>query len=153
MVKRAGLNDNNLVLESECVGNVAIEWQIETMLDSGVLVRITAWVSSDMKLGPSGVRVHAAITARLWRTVVSIPAFCKSWQSVRGRGNEILWIAAWALRRARERGVDSARFRVFLPAADNDDAPQKPLRIDAVKQKGRYWIVIYMCEDISLMNV
>ena len=153
MEKRVGPNDKKLVLESECFGKDAIEWPIERMLDRGALVRVTAWVSPEMELGPSGVRVHAVITARLWRTVVSIPAFCKSWQSVRGRGNDILWIAAWALRRARERGSDFARFCVFLPIADDDDAPGKPLRIEAVKRKDRHWIVISLCEEFSLSGV
>ncbi|MCA9214651.1 MAG: hypothetical protein KDB27_16375, partial [Planctomycetales bacterium] len=138
--------------ESECFGNDVIEWSIEEMLGSGVLVKVTAWVFPDMGFGADGVRVNAAITACLWRAVVSVPGFCESWWSVQGRSNEILWIATWALRRARERGSDVARFCVLLPTPDDNGTPEEALRIETEKQKGRHWIVISMCEEASLIN-
>ncbi len=149
MVKTARRNDNAVILESERFGNYVAEYSIDEMLQQGVLVKVTAWVIPEMGFAAGGVRVHAAITASLWRTVVSVPTSCQGWQTIRGRGNELLWIAAWALRLARERGANLASFRVFLPTTDDDPSPEKSLRVETYKQAGRYWIVVGLYEEFS----
>lgn len=150
MVKIARQNDNAVALESESFGNYVSEYSIEEMLQDGLLVKVTAWVVPEMGLGTNGVRVNAAITAKLWRTIVSVPTFCQSWQSIRGRGYEVMWIAAWALRLARERGVDLARFCVFLPTADDDEMAEKALRVETCRQANRNWVVIGLCDEFSI---
>ena len=147
MVKVVKRNAGQGEFESESFGNYASEYSIEEMLQEGGLVKVTAWVRSDMGFATNDVRVHAAITASLWCTIVSVPASCRLWQTIRGRGNQVMWMAAWALRLARERGDDSARFQSFLPTSDDDDNPGKALRTVTHRQAGRNWIVIEHCEE------
>ena len=72
-MKKIGQNHDWVLFESASFGKYVDERSIEEMLDSGAPVKVTSWVSPKMGFGPNGVRVNAAITACLWRTIGSIP--------------------------------------------------------------------------------
>jgi len=60
--------------------------------------------------------------------VAAIPALARTWQTFRVRGGELLWVASYALRKARRLGVEAASFQAFLPT-EGDEEDIKMLRV------------------------
>ena len=86
-------------------------------------MNVTAWVHREMGFGEQEqrFRVHAAVTGQLLRTLHTIPPAIGYFQTVRGRGNDVLWLAGWSLRKAREVGMNFAYFQAVLPTAEEEE--------------------------------
>lgn len=131
---------------------VSSEYSFEQALENGLIVNVTSWVQREMGFGPTRYRVQVAVTARLWRAIVSIAPLAKAWQTVTGRGNDVLWLAAYALQKAKRYGSESARFDCFLPTEDDWGTDCiKPLYIRTGEEKGKPWVVIGYPEDFAVM--
>ena len=81
-------------------------------LADGVLVDVTKEAGPDGMLG--GFAIPVAVTAALWSAIESIPQSLAGIADARGRLHDVLWMAALAARRHRERSA--ARFLVHLPS-------------------------------------
>jgi hypothetical protein len=105
-----------------------------------------------MGFGESRYRVQVAVTARLWKTIVCVSPMAKVWQTVVGRGNDVLWLASYALRKARQVGIERANFQCCLPT-DDDFGTEciKPLRVQRSLQDGRPVIVIGYVEEFAML--
>ena len=141
---------NALSLESENFGEYVSDFCFEELLQSGVLIKVSGWVIREMGFSLKGLRVNAVITASLWKTIISVPTYVQQFQSIRGRGNDVMWQAAYALQIARERGAEIARFQTFLPSSDLDAAAEKVLRVEYTEQGGREWVTIGLAEEIAI---
>ena len=122
------------------------------MLDSGRLINVSSWVQREMAFTDEydRLRVHAAITVTLFNTLTKIPTFIQSFQTVRGRGHNLLWLAAWAIRKARLLNHDFAVFPLVLPTAiDADDL--KVVRVEIViEDDGRPHLTMGFAEEFPL---
>ena len=83
-------------LANECFPQFVSRHQREELLENGCLINVTAWVHREMDFGPNEtrLRVHVAVTARLWKALHTIPQAIRFFQTVRGRGHDLLWLAA-----------------------------------------------------------
>ncbi len=91
------------------------------LAEQGELVDVTSWVQPEMALGGEPGRVQAMFTSELWKLLVSISPWAKRWQTTRGRGREVLWMASYALHLARSTGRQSYTFRAFLPTDEEEE--------------------------------
>jgi hypothetical protein len=74
---------------------------------------------------------------------VRISPLAKVWQTVVGRGNDVLWLASYALHKARQVGLEVASFDSFLPTEDDYGTECiKHLRVERSMQEGKSIIVI-----------
>ena len=145
--------DNSAIdLSQESLASYVSEYSFEEALANGLLVNVTSWVCHEMGFGPSRYSVQVAVTASLWKTIVRISPLAKVWQTVVGRGNDVLWLAAYAMHRARQVGGDAANFQCFLPTEDDWGSEcVKPLRVEAREENGKPRIVIGYVEEFALL--
>ena len=145
--------DNSAIdLSQESLASYVSEYSFEEALANGLLVNVTSWVRHEMGFGTSRYSVQVAVTARLWKTIVRISPLAKVWQTVVGRGNDVLWLAAYAMHRARQVGGDTANFQCFLPTEDDWGSEcVKPLRVEAREENGKPRIVIGYVEEFALL--
>jgi hypothetical protein len=138
-------------LANENFGHCSAEYSFDEALSNGVLVNVTSWVRHEMGFGENRYRVEVAVSARLWKTIVRVSPLAKVWQTVVGRGNDVLWLASYALHRARQVGLEAATFECFLPTEDDFGTEcVKHLRAERFRQDGRPVIVIGYAEEIVL---
>lgn len=116
-VKRVETAVYDLAIES--FGNRSAEYTFEEALGNGVLINVTSWVRHEMGFGPNRYSVQVAVTARLWKTIVRISPLARVWQTAVGRGNDVLWLASYALHKGRQVGNEAANFQCFLPTDDD----------------------------------
>lgn len=123
-------------------------YSLEQALTNGVLVKVTSWVVPEMGFHPLGVRVHVAVTARLWKTIATVSPRVVRFQTVRGRGDDVLWLAAYALRKARQAGQEAATFDAFLPTPQDAGAEGiKTLRAAWCEDNKKRWVAIGYPEE------
>lgn len=88
-------HDNSAIdLSQVSFGDYSGEYTFEEARSNGTLVNVTSWVRHEMGFGESRYRVQVAVTARLWKTIVRVSPLAKVWQTVVGRGNDVLWLAS-----------------------------------------------------------
>ena len=115
-------------------------------------MNVTSWVRQEMGFGPNRYCVQVAVTARLWKTIVRISPLAKRWQTVVSRGNDVLWLSAYAWQRARQVHRDAANFQCFLPTDDDWGSEcLKPLRVEHRQEKGKRVVVIGFAEEFVLL--
>ncbi|MEX2309830.1 MAG: hypothetical protein WD738_19825 [Pirellulales bacterium] len=144
--------DNSAIdLSQVSFGDYSAEYTFEEALSNGTLVNVTSWVRHEMGFGESRYRVQVAVTARLWKTIVCVSPMAKVWQTVVGRGNDVLWLASYALHKARQVGMQTANFQCFLPTEDDWGTECiKPLRVQRSLHDGRPVIVIGYVEEFAM---
>ena len=131
-------------------GDYTGECTFDDGIDSGVLLNVSSWVRNEMNFGRNRYSVEVAVTARLWKTIVRISPLAKRWQTVVSRGNDALWLASYALHKARQVGMETANFQCFLPTEDDwGDECVKLLRVQCSLQEGRSVIVIGYVEEFA----
>ena len=139
-------------LATESFGDYSREHTFEEALANGVLVNVTSWVRHEMGFGENRYRVEVAVTARLWRTIVRVSPLAKVWQSVVGRGNDVLRLASYALHKGRQVGLEAANFECFLPTEDDFGTECiKQLRAARSRHEGRPVIVIGYLEEFAIV--
>ena len=137
-------------LSEESFGDFVSEFSFEEALANGLLVNVRSWVRHEMGFGKNRYVVQVAVTARLWKTVVCISPLAKRWQTVVGRGNDVLWLASYALLKARQVGRNAAAFQCFLPTEDDWGAECiKPLRVERREENGKPVVVIGYAEEFA----
>jgi hypothetical protein len=145
--------DNRAIdLSQSSFGEYVSEYSFEEALANGLLLNVTSWVRHEMGFGTNRYVVQVAVTARLWKTIVRISPLAKVWQTVVGRGNDVLWLASYAMHKARQVGSDSANFQCFLPT-DDDWGTEciKPLRIERREENGKPVVVIGFAEEFAML--
>ena len=91
-------------------------------LNDGELVDVTEWASHEKGFF-GGFYVPVAFTRALYNTLEDIPEPEKESQDLRGRAHDVLFLAAAALRGAREIQESDATFEVIVATKEN------PLRL------------------------
>ena len=144
-------HDNSAIdLSDVGFGDYTGECTFDEGIASGVLLNVSSWVRNEMNFGRNRYSVEVAVTARLWKTIVRISPLAKRWQTVVGRANDVLWLASYALHKARQVGQDTANFQCFLPTEDDWGTECiKLLRIRCSFQEGRSVIVIGYVEEFA----
>lgn len=123
-------------------------YSLEQALTNGILVKVTSWVIPEMGFHPEGFRVHVAVTARLWKTIATVSPRVVRFQTVRGRGDDVLWLAAYALRIARQTGQEAATFDAFLPTPQDSGVEGiKTLRAAWCENDKKRWVTIGYPEE------
>lgn len=137
-------------LANESFGEYSREFTFEEALLNGLLVNVTSWVRHEMGFGENRYRVEVAVTARLWKTIVRVSPLAKVWQTVVGRGNDVLWLASYALHKARQAGLEAASFESFLPTEDDYGTECiKQLRAERSNEGRRSTVVIGFADEFS----
>ncbi len=142
----------NLACEQVAMPNCALgEFSFQTMLDNGVLVNVTAWATREMGFPRGKIRLVVSVTAKLWRVLHRIPKALTFFQTMRGRGHDTLWLAAWALMRAQQHfGQNWAAFAVPLPTGEMEE-DAKVLRVEYVAAAdGGPLVVIGLTDEFPL---
>ena len=144
-------HDNTAIdLANENFGQYSAEYTFEEALSNGMLLNVTSWVRHEMGFGENRYRVEVAVTARLWKTIVCVSPLAKVWQTVVGRGNDVLWLASYTLHKARQVGLEAATFECFLPTEDDFGTECiKQLRAMRSTQDGRPRIVIGYEDELA----
>jgi hypothetical protein len=134
------------------LGEQVSEYAFADAVAEGLLLNVTSWVRHEMGFGPNRYGVQVALTARLWKTIVRISPLAKRWQTVVSRGNDVMWLSAYALQRAQQIHRDAANFQCFLPT-DDDWGTEciKQLRVVRRKEKGKRVVVIGFAEECVLL--
>ncbi len=147
--KEATVEDFNLADEyfEERIGACCVK----LLLDRGLLVDITAWVTRQMNYASCDDRLTIVFTVRLWTALQDIPQSLAYYETVRSRGHSVLWYAAWVLARAQRHGHCSAVFVLPLPTGEAE-ADAKKLRIEySTNLEGnRPHVIIGLAEDFPL---
>ncbi len=141
--------DNRAIdLSQDSFGEYVNEYSFEEAVTAGHLLNVSSWVRHEMGFGTNRYRVQVAVTAQLWRTIVRISPLAKAWQTVVSRGNDTMWLAAYALHRAQQIKRDAANFQCFLPT-DDDWGTEciKALRVERRQEKGKPVVVIGFVEE------
>ncbi|MCA9179981.1 MAG: hypothetical protein KDA51_00975, partial [Planctomycetales bacterium] len=133
-------------------GDYASEYSFDYALENGLVVNVTSWVQREMGFGRSRYRIRVAVTARLWQSIVTVAPLARVWQTVTGRGSDVLWLASYALQKARRYGAETAKFDCFLPTEDDfgTDCIQ-PLCVKAGEERGKPYIVIGHAEEFAII--
>lgn len=135
-------------LSEASFANSANEYSFEEALATGTAINVTSWVRHEMGFGPNRYCVQVAVTARLWKTIVRISPLAKAWQTVVSRGNDVLWLASYALNEARRIGAESSSFQCFLPTEDDWGTECiKHLRVMYCVENGKPAVVIGFAEE------
>lgn len=138
-------------LANESFGQYSAEYTFEEALSNGMLVNVTSWVRHEMGFAENRYRVEVAVTARVWKTIVCVSPLAKVWQTVVGRGNDMLWLASYALHKGRQVGLEAANFECFLPTEDDFGTECiKQLRVERTRPDGRPVIVIGYTEEFAM---
>jgi len=77
----------------------------------GALVDVSTWASAVTGFS-GGFTIPVALTAAVWSDVAAIPERFQGLQDVRGRGHDLLWMAAVAARKAPRQS--SLLFQVLM---------------------------------------
>jgi len=137
-------------LQNECFPDLESTYSFEELLDNGALIKVTSWVTREMGFSEGRFRVQVAVTVKLWAVLHRIPKELTFFQTVRGRGHDVLWLGGWALRRARQFGLDHAKYLAVLPT-DPDEEDPKLLHAQAGRTAdGRPCVVIGLPEEFPL---
>ncbi|MCA9167108.1 MAG: hypothetical protein KDB23_05550 [Planctomycetales bacterium] len=150
MVNKTKIEKSLINLQAEFFGERPERFSFEELLQSGVLIKVTGWVTHEMQFCPDGRHVCAVITAELWNRLVSMPIFVQRYESIPSRGVGIMWQAAWALRLARQQGAELGRFQLLLPTAGQQDSASKQLFVRYCVHGGKRWVAIGLCEELWL---
>ena len=139
-------------LSTVSFGDYVSEYSYEEALESGVLVKVTAWAVPEMGFAGDGrFRVQVAVTAQAFRAVSEIPPLAAVWQTTRGRGHDLLWVASYALRKARKLGREVSTFQAFVPTTD-DEEDVKAFRVESgVREDSRPIVVVGTAEEFALL--
>lgn len=125
-------------------------YSFEDMLADGSLIKVTSWVTREMGFAEGRYRIHVAMTVRLWEVLHRIPKELTFFHTIRGRGHDVLWLAGWALRRARRQGLEQVRYLVALPTDENEE-DAKLLHAELGKSgDGRSHVVVGLPEEFPL---
>ena len=144
-------SQNKNSLKEATIGTEVYNDTYRELADQGRLVNVTNWVQPEMTFCKKGGRVQLMLTAELWRLLVSISPWARRWQTIRSRGNELLWLASFALRQARSQGRHAYTFQAFLPTEDDSDGYQT-LRVEySTNHSGRPVILIGFAEHLALL--
>ncbi len=139
-------------LSTESFSSVPSDYSFQHALDNGLVVIVTSWVQREMGFGPTRYRIQVAVTAQLWKSIVTIAPLAKSFQTVTGRGNDVLWLAAYAMQKAKRFGAETARFQCFLPTEDDwGTGCIKPLYVKEGEEDGKPHVVIGYAEEFAVM--
>ena len=145
--------DNSAIdLSKVDFGNYTGDCTFEEGIASGVLLNVSSWVRNEINFARNRYSGEVAVTARLWKTIVRISPLAKAWQTVVGRGNDVLWLASYALHKARQVGLEAANFQCFLPTEDDWGTEcVKLLRVQCSLQDGKPVIVIGYVEEFAML--
>ncbi len=145
--------DNRAIdLTQHSFGDYVNEYSFAEAIAGGQLLNVTSWVHHEMGFGPNRYCVPVALTARLWKVIVRISPLAKRWQTVVSRGNDVLWLSAYALQRAQQIHRDAANFQCFLPTDDDWGIECiKPLRVERRQEKGKRVVVIGFREEFVVL--
>jgi hypothetical protein len=126
-------------------------YSFEELTAEGVLIKVTSWVTREMGFAEDRYRIHVAMTVKLWKVLHRIPKELSFFQTVRGRGHDVLWLAGWALRRARRHGMEQVKYLVALPThEDEEDAKLLHARYGQSADGTRH-VVIGLPEEFPLL--
>ncbi len=145
--------DNTAIdLSKSAFGEYVSEYSFDEALANGLLLNVTSWVQHEMGYGSNRYCVQVAVTSQLWKTIVRISPLAKKWQTVVGRGNDVLWLGSYALQRAQQVTRDRANFQCFLPT-DDDWGTEciKQLRIERREENGKQVAVIGYAEEFAML--
>lgn len=144
-------HDNSAIdLSNVGFGDYTGECTFDEGVASGLLLNVSSWVRNEMNFGKTRYSIEVAVTAQLWKTIVRISPLAKRWQTVVGRGNDVLWLASYALHKACQVGQDTANFQCFLPTEDDWGTECiKLLRVQCSIQEGRSVVVIGYVEEFA----
>lgn len=133
---------------SPCVA----EHTLEEALSNGLVVKASSWVIPEMGFHPEGRRLHVVLTVRVWKTVATLSPAMLKYQTIRGRGDDVLWLAAYALRKAKQTAQEGATFDVFLPTPDDHGVDAiKTLRVGWSEDVQRRWVTIGYPEEWAVL--
>lgn len=106
-------------LSEESFNNVT-PYSFELALTRGIIVEVTDWVLPDIGFGKGCFRVRVALTTRLWDVLLQTYVRLKNGQAMEAckNRNDVLWLAAQALRRAEQAGSQAANFEIYLPSLE-----------------------------------
>lgn len=125
-------------------------YSFEELVDNGAVIKVTSWASRQMGFTGGRLRVDVAVTVRLWRVLHKIPPELTFFQTVRGRGHDVLWLAGWALRRARRHGIDQVKYLAALPTSEDDDDAKLLCAQCGATESGRPYALIGLAEEFPL---
>ena len=128
--------DNTVIdLAAESFNNVT-PYSFERALARGIIVEVTDWVMSDIGFGKSSFRARVVLTARLWDTLLQTYVRLRNGQADEAskKRNDVLWLAAQALKRAESVGLEAANFDMYWPDAEER---YKRLRVESFERVER----------------
>jgi hypothetical protein len=108
----------------------------------GVLVDVTSWASATTGFS-GGFCIPVALTAAVWADVEAIPVRFQGVQDIRGRGHDLLFMAAVAARKAPRRSnllfqvlldVGRTRRQTYRLVVGPDDAGEPVVTIMRVEE-------------------
>lgn len=132
---------------SECVEG---SYSFEELTAEGVLIKVTSWVTREMGFVDGRYRVQVAMTARLWSLLHRFPEELSFFQTVRGRGHDVLWLAAWALRRARRHGMEQVKYLACLPTGEVEEDAKLLHATVGHSEDGRSHVIIGLPEEFPI---
>lgn len=95
----------------EIFGDVIYAYTRANAIEDGTLVDMTEWASAE-KGFIGGFSCAVAVTRSVFADLENIPPSKSSYQSVRGRAHDMLWMASLACRGAK--GSDPVLFQMIL---------------------------------------
>lgn len=126
-------------------------YSFEELIDNGTLIKVTSWVTREMGFADGRYRIQVAMTVKLWAVLHRIPKELTFFQTVRGRGHDVLWLAGWALRRARGLGIDQVRYLVALPTGEDEEDAKLLHAGVGMSDTGRPHVVIGLPEEFPIL--
>ena len=139
----ADLADENLVQQTS-------DYSYRELVTRGVVVDVTRWLQTEMGFAEYHFQVDVAVTAKLWKTIVTISPVSKAWQTMESRGCDLLLLAFHSLQHARLVGQSHALFSCFLPTDDDADDFVHRLRAERSVDGGHRAIVIGFADEFPL---
>ncbi len=126
-------------------------YSFEELIENGALIKVTSWVTREMGFAKGHYRVHVAMTVKLWQVLHRIPKELTFFQTVRGRGHDVLWLAGWALQQARRNGMEHVKYLAVLPTHE-DEEDVKLLRVECGESGDRQApVVIGLPEEFPVI--
>lgn len=136
MQKRNQFDNTVIDLAAESFNNVR-PYSVEVALARGVIVEVTDWVMPDIGFGKSCFRSRVVLTARLWDTLLQTYVRLRNGQAddeACKKRNDVLWLAAQALKRAESVGLEAANFDMHWPS---EEESYKRLRVESFERVER----------------
>lgn len=117
--------------------NSGTPYSFELALTRGMVVEVTEWVLPDIGFGRSSYRTRVVLTARLWDTLLQAYVRRRNGapEELGKRRNDVLWLAAQALKRAAYDGSGAANFSMYLPREEEREC--RTLRVECIERKWR----------------